>query len=192
MPKIPAIFIDRDGTINEERGYINHIDRFVLIKGVPKAIKLINDLGYLAIVITNQSGVARGYYDIERMETYHEKMKKQLAEAGAHVDAVYFCPHHPQGTVKEFAIECTCRKPETGMIDRALEDFEIDLDNSFLIGDRYRDILFGKKLGLTTILVKTGYGKGEWEFEKETWNEPPDHIADDLLQAVQWIKERVL
>lgn len=187
--KKPAIFLDRDGTLNEERGYINHIDRFILIPGVPKAVKLINDLGYLAIVITNQSGIARGYYDLARLKTYHNKLKKELSEAGAKLDAIYFCPHHPQGKVKKYAIECDCRKPKTGMIDQAIKDFEIDLEHSFLIGDRYRDILFGKKLNMKSILVKTGYGKGEWEFEKYTWKVQPDYVAENLLEAVNWIKE---
>ena len=188
--KKPAIFLDRDGTINEEMGYINHETRFVLIPGTLQAIKIINDLDYYAIIITNQAGLARGYFKPDLLERIHSCFLKTVEEAGAKIDGLYFCPHHPDGIVEEFSIKCNCRKPAPGMIEQAIKDFEIDLENSYMIGDRYKDIKFGKKFNLKTIMVLTGYGIGEWEYDRDTWEVIPDHVAENLLAAVNWIKSQ--
>ncbi|MCK4665471.1 D-glycero-beta-D-manno-heptose 1,7-bisphosphate 7-phosphatase [Candidatus Dependentiae bacterium] len=189
MKKRPAIFLDRDGTINEERGYINHPTRLILQPGAIEAVKLINDMGFLAIIITNQAGIARGYYTLDTLNKIHNKLIGEMKDGGAKIDALYFCPHHPDGVIEKYAIRCECRKPKPGMINKALEEFQIDMDNSFMIGDRYKDVLFGNKLNLKTILVLTGYGIGEWENDREKWELSPDYVARDILDAVHWIKK---
>ncbi len=189
--KRPAVFLDRDGTINEEMGYLNHPDRFVVLDRAIEAIKIINETGFLAIVITNQAGIARGYFKPEILDQVHEKFYRLLKEKDAYIDKLYYCPHHPEGKVKEFAIECDCRKPKPGMVNKALQDFEIDMEHSVMIGDRYKDIVFAKNLGLKSILVLTGYGKGEWEYDRDTWKVMPDYTASDLFDAVTWIKENI-
>lgn len=184
-----AVFLDRDGTINEEVGYVNHPDRFKLIPCVPLALKKINKLNLLAIVLTNQGGVARGFFDEKFLKKLHLKLIRDLKKRGARLDGIYYCPHNPHGIVKKYSIVCKCRKPATGMIEKAIKDFNITLKNSYYIGDQKRDIEFGKKMGLITILVKTGYGKGELYFKKFNNNLKPDYIAEDLLDAVRWIEK---
>lgn len=184
-----AVFLDRDGTINEEVGYVNHLDRFKLIPGVPLALKKFNKLNLLTIVLTNQGGVARGFFDEKFLKKLHLKLIKDLKKRGARLDGIYYCPHNPHGIVKKYSIVCKCRKPATGMIERAVKDFNITLKNSYYIGDQKRDIEFGKKIGLITILVKTGYGKGELYFKKFNNNLKPDYIAEDLLDAARWIEK---
>lgn len=183
-----AVFLDRDGTINEEVGYVNHFSRFRFIKGVFKGLKLINRLGLLTIVITNQGGVARGFFDEKFLKRLHTRMLNSIKKAGAKIDKIYYCPHNPNGSVKKYAIRCNCRKPATGLVEKAVKDFNISLENSYYIGDQKRDIEFGKRLGLITILVKTGYGKGEIYFKKFNRRFKPDYIAEDLLDAAQWIQ----
>lgn len=183
----PAVFLDRDGTINEQMGYINHISRFHLLPGVRKAVRSLNDQGYLAIVVSNQSGVARGYFPIELVHSIHEYMKKLMNEGGARIDEVFFCPHHPSGEVTQYAGSCDCRKPEPGLIRQATECFGIDLEASYVIGDRYTDIVMAHRLGLRGILVKTGYGLGDLEYVLPKKHLKPNYIATDLLDAVTWI-----
>ena len=186
--KRAAVFIDRDGTINEQKGYINHISRFEILPGVAEAIRLLNDLGFLAIVVSNQSGVARGYYPLELVHEIHALLKKTLKEeAGATVDAILFCPHYPQGVVPEFSMDCECRKPKTGLIDQACTSFDIDLSRSFMVGDMCSDMEFANRAGIKGILVKTGYGLGEIEHVLPRMETKPIHVARDLLDAVQWI-----
>lgn len=186
--KKAAVFIDRDGTINEQMGYINHVSRFRIIPGVPEAIRLLNNLGFLAIVVSNQSGVARGYYPLDLVVEIHALLKKRLQEeADAIVDAILFCPHYPQGVVPEFAVDCECRKPKTGLIDQACLAFDIDLSRSFMVGDMCSDMEFARRAGLKGVMVKTGYGLGEIEYVLPGIEEKPIRIAHDLLDAVQWI-----
>jgi len=186
--KRAAVFVDRDGTINEQMGYINHISRFKIIPGVPEAIRLLNDLGFLAIAVSNQSGVARDYYPLDLVHEVHALLKRKLKEeADAPVDAVLFCPHPPQGVVPEFSVDCECRKPKTGLIDQACVLFDIDLSRSFMVGDMCSDMEFANRAGIKGIMVKTGYGLGEIEYVLPTKEAKPDHIARDLLDAVQWI-----
>ncbi len=186
--KKPAVFLDRDGTINEQMGYINHISRFVLLPGVSGAIRELNRMGYHVIVLSNQSGVARGYFPIQLVEQVNLLMKRALEEKGALLDAVYFCPHYPKGTVRPYAGECDCRKPKTGLIDLACNDFEIDLKGSFMVGDRCDDIKMAVSAGIRGILVKSGYGKGEVEHVLPKMNFEPFYIAEDLPDAVNRIK----
>lgn len=135
-----AVFFDRDGTLNEEVHYLHKIEDFKWIEGAIDAIKYCNDNGYLAIVITNQSGVARGYYPESDIMKLYNWMNTDLAKYGAHLDGIYYCPHHPAGKVKEYAMECDCRKPKPGMLFKAQKDHNIDLKSSYLIGDGARDV----------------------------------------------------
>jgi D-glycero-D-manno-heptose 1,7-bisphosphate phosphatase len=183
----PALFIDRDGTINEEMGYINHPSRFVLLPGVAEAIRLLNEREILAIVLSNQSGVARGYFPIDLVHEINDLMKRRLGKSGARVDGIFFCPHHPKGIVREYALDCDCRKPEAGLIYQACAEFEIDLTRSFVVGDRVRDIEMAQNAGLEGIMVKTGYGRGEMDYILPQREMEPDHVAEGLPDAVRWV-----
>ncbi len=183
----PAVFLDRDGTINEQRGYINHISRFVLLPGTAEAVRLLNEHGFLAIIVTNQSGVARGYFPIELVNEVHEHLKELLRKEGAYVDGIFFCPHYHRGEVGEYTIECNCRKPRPGLIEKARKNLDIDMAGSYLIGDRVSDIELAKRCNLKGVLVKTGYGKGDLEYVFPNSRAKPLHVAKDLLAAVRWI-----
>jgi len=187
MIKKIAVFLDRDGTISEEVGYVNHIKRFKLLPRSSQAIKLLNKNKILAIIVTNQSGVARNYFTEDLVNEVHKKMKKLLKKDGAHLDAIYYCPHHPRVGSPEYRKDCDCRKPKIGMLKRAESDFNIDLIKSYMIGDRIKDVIFGHKVGMKSILVLTGYGLGEYEHQRKKWTEQPEYIAKDLLDAVKWI-----
>ena len=188
--KMPAVFMDRDGTINEQRGYINHLSRFVILPGVPEAIRLLNDNGFLAILVSNQSGVARGYFPLDLVKRIHESLRSSLRKSGARMDGFYFCPHYPRGSLQEYCFDCGCRKPKTGLIDQARKQFDIHMERSYVIGDRHSDIEFAHNARLKGILVKTGYGLGEIEHILPQKSLKPDYIAEDLLDAVQWILEK--
>ncbi len=183
----PAVFLDRDGTINEQRGYINHISRFVLLPRTTEAVRLLNEHGFLAIIVTNQSGVARGYFPIELVNEVHEHLKELLRKEGAYVDGIFFCPHYHRGEVGEYTIECNCRKPRPGLIEKARKNLDIDMAGSYLIGDRVSDIELAKRCNLKGVLVKTGYGKGDLEYVFPNSRAKPLHVAKDLLAAVRWI-----
>jgi len=185
--KRPAVFIDRDGTINEQMGYINHISRFSILPRSAEAIRLLNNKGYLAIVVSNQSGVARGYFPVELVNQVNEYMCDLLRAENAKIDGIFFCPHHPHGSVPEYSLSCDCRKPKTGLIEKACKDFDIDLKRSFVIGDTYADIEMSYRANVNGILVKTGYGRGEIEYAVAYKDSKPTHISMDLFEAVQWI-----
>lgn len=186
--KQAAVFLDRDGTINEQVGYMNHLSRLRILPGAGQAIRLLNDLGYLTIVVTNQSGVARGYYPLDLVHEVHGLLMNRLKEeAGASIDAFLFCPHHARGTVAPFAVDCDCRKPKIGLIEQACRSFDIDLSRSYMIGDMCSDLELAGRAGIKGILVKTGYGLGEMAYVLPGRPEKPIHIALDLLDAVHWI-----
>ena len=185
--KKPTVFLDRDGTINEQMGYINHLSRFIVLPGVAEAIRLLNRNDFLAIILSNQSGVARGYFPIELVHNVHDHLNKYLQERGARMDGIFFCPHYPNGPVKEYGYACDCRKPKTGLIDQALQEFDIDLSRSYMIGDRWTDLAFANRSNLKGILVKTGYGLGDIQYVLPDKDTKPAYIAKNLLEAVQWI-----
>jgi D-glycero-D-manno-heptose 1,7-bisphosphate phosphatase len=185
--KRPALFIDRDGTISEEVGYVNHPSRFRLFPYSAEAIKLLNDSGWLAIVVTNQAGVARGYFAEEIILQIHERLRRDLENASAHLDAIYYCAHHPSLGEPPYRLDCNCRKPKTGLIDQARADFEIDLEKSWMVGDRYGDVELAVNAGLHSALVLSGYGRGEWEYQRDAWKEQPELVAEDLLEVVKRI-----
>lgn len=184
--KQKAIFIDRDGTINKLNGFISKPEEFELEEDAISAISLINSSAYLAIVITNQPSVARGLCDIEDIDYIHKKMKTLLGEKGAFIDKIYFCPHHPdrgfEGENLLYKISCACRKPNTGMVDMAVKDFNIDLDKSFIIGDSTMDIELAKRLGIRSILVNTGYAGKDKKYNVEA-----DMICENIKEAVEKI-----
>jgi D-glycero-D-manno-heptose 1,7-bisphosphate phosphatase len=187
----PAVFLDRDGTINEQMGYINHISRFHLLPGAAEAIQLLNDNRIPVIVVSNQSGLARGYFSRELLDAVHEKMERLLAEQGARVDGVYFCPHHPEAAKEEFRRHCSCRKPGTGMLEQAAKEMNLDLQHSFLVGDRWTDLRCAAKAGCTPVLVLTGYGRGDYRFVGPGQDVQPEFVGEDLLQAATWIVHRM-
>ena len=138
--KQPAAFLDRDGVLNVDRGYAHKPEDIEMIPGAAAAVRLLNEAGYYVFVVTNQSGVARGLYSEAAIKQVHRHMQELLRAEGAHIDAFYYCPHHPDGSVKEFAIQCRCRKPEPGMLEQTAREWPIDLSHSFLIGDRDHDL----------------------------------------------------
>ncbi len=182
-----AVFLDRDGTIIEERGYLNHPDALELIPGAADGITLLNKVGLKAIVISNQSGVARGYFPEELLDRLHDKMQALLAEQGARVDAIYYCPHHPCIGNPPYRKDCECRKPKIGMLQAAALDLSIDIRGSYLIGDKISDMKTAANAGCTPVLVLTGYGKGEWEFNRTRLDAAPAYLAENLLDAANWI-----
>lgn len=182
-----AVFIDRDGTISEEVGYINHASRFRLFPYSAAAIKQLHEDGYLAIVITNQAGVARGYFPETMVQAVHKRMIDELEACGAALDAIYYCAHHPSVGEAPYRLDCDCRKPKPGLLLRAAGDFEIDLENSWMVGDRYSDIELAANAGVKSALVLSGYGRGEWEHQRDNWTIQPDLVAEDLLAAVNLI-----
>jgi len=182
-----AVFLDRDGTVNEEVGYVNHLERFTLLPRVGEAIRLLNQNGLKAVVITNQSGVARGYFPESLVHLVHQKMQDLLKKDGAHLDGIYYCPHHPDVGAPPYRQKCRCRKPEPGLIEEAVKELNLDLRSSYMIGDRGVDVEFAHRVGAKGILVLTGYGKGEWEYWGRQGKEKPDYVAQDLFEAVRWI-----
>jgi mannose-1-phosphate guanylyltransferase/phosphomannomutase len=185
MPR-PAIFIDRDGVINKEVDNLRRIADFELLPGAEEAINQINKSDYLAVVVTNQPALAKGFLSLEEFISIHKLLETQLGIKKAFVDRIYHCPHHPDkgfdGEVEALKIICDCRKPGIGMIMQAQKDLNIDLSRSFLIGDSTTDIKTADNAGITSVLVKTGYGGTDQRFEVT-----PAHVADDLLDAVKWI-----
>jgi D-glycero-D-manno-heptose 1,7-bisphosphate phosphatase len=182
-----AVFIDRDGTISEEVGYINHASRFRLFPYSAAAIKQLHEDGYLAIVITNQAGVARGYFSETMVLAVHKRMTDELEAGGATLDAIYYCAHHPSVGDTPYRLNCDCRKPKPGLLLRAAHDFDIDLENSWMVGDRYSDIELAANAGVKSALVLSGYGRGEWEHQRDNWTIQPDLVAEDLLAVVNLI-----
>ncbi len=183
-----GIFLDRDGTINEDVNFLSSPEQVVLIDGSAEAIREMNELGLKVIVFTNQSGIARGYFTEEDLHRVHSRLDELLARSGARIDAYYYCPHHPTEGNGEYKIECECRKPKDGMLRRASTEQNIDLKKSFVVGDRCIDIQAGKTAGATTILVLTGYGLQEYEKCKNE-NFEPDFVAKNLKEAVEIIKK---
>ena len=156
-----VVFLDRDGTINEEVNYLHRPEDLKILPGVPQAIKLLRDAGFRIVVVTNQAGVARGYYQPQDVEHLHEYLNRQLEKEGTWIDHFYYCPHHPVHGIGEYKKECHCRKPEPGLLEMAEAEYQIDKAHSYMIGDKLLDVEAGKRYGVSGILVGTGYGKQE-------------------------------
>lgn len=180
----PAVFLDRDGTINEEMGYLGHPEQVKLIPNVAAALKTLKEKGFLLIVISNQSGVARGYFSEAAVEAVNKRLMELLREEGVTLDGVYYCPHHPFYGDR---MDCDCRKPKPGLVERAAVELPLDLDRSYVVGDHGVDIELARKLGLRSALVLTGHGQGEWERTRIQGGPDPDYVAQDLYSAAQWI-----
>lgn len=176
----PAVFLDRDGTIAEEVGYLNHLSRFRMFPFAAAAIRKLNEANLPAIVVTNQSGIGRGYFPESLVQIVHDRMLQELSSAGARIDGIYYCPHTS-------ADACDCLKPKTGMLERAVREHAIDLKRSFVVGDRYIDVVLGHNAGARGILVRTGYGEGELAWHAAQWPEQPNFVAETLTDAVDWI-----
>ena len=182
-----AVFMDRDGTISEEVGYVNHPSRYRVFPYSAEAVRLLNEAGWLAILVTNQAGVARGYFTEDVITAVHGVLTGELEKQGARLDAIYYCAHHPTVGDEPYRFDCDCRKPKPGLIERAAREFEIDLAQSWMIGDRYSDIELARNAQVRSAFVLSGYGRGEWEYQRPAWKYEPDMVAEDLLQAVKKI-----
>jgi D-glycero-D-manno-heptose 1,7-bisphosphate phosphatase len=167
-PTNKAVFLDRDGVINVEKGYVHRIEEFEILPGVPQAIRLLKESGFLVIVVTNQSGVARGYYSLETVHCLHRHLDTELAAFGTRVDAYYVCPHHPEHGIGDLKVDCSCRKPMPGMLEQAAVDFGIDLSASYMIGDKLTDVAAGLAAGCRPVFLMTGSGG------------PEEGITDDI------------
>lgn len=194
MKKNTAVFLDRDGTINEEVGYIDNLDKLKIIPRAYEAIRLINKSGMKVVVISNQAGVARELFTEEFLKATNDYLHAMLRQEGACIDGFYYCPHHPTVGKEPYLQVCGCRKPEPGMMLQAARDLDIDLTKSYIVGDRYNDMEAGKKIGVRGVLVKTGFGERLLQNDGPDEAGPqntPDFIAEDILEAVHWILSQV-
>ena len=180
-----AVFLDRDGTIIEEVGYLDRPERVEFFPWTIDAIRVLNRAGLAVVLVSNQSGIARGFFTETVVDDVHRRMSEMLAAGGAHIDAYYYCPHHPDGRIKELAKVCDCRKPARGLVDRAVTEFGVDPHRSFVVGDRWLDVGLARAVGAKGVLVRTGYGESEE-------GKPPDGVradvvVDNLIAASSWI-----
>ena len=189
-PAKRAVFLDRDGTVADEVGYVNHASRLRLLPRSGQAVKRIRAAGFLAVVVTNQAGVARDYFDESVVHETHRRLAALLEGEGTRVDKIYYCPHHPREGKPPYRQDCRCRKPLPGMLHQAAEELGIDLSRSYMVGDGVVDVEAARAAGAVPILVMTGYGRGHVELRRDRWKVQPEHIAEDLLDAVEWILAR--
>jgi D-glycero-D-manno-heptose 1,7-bisphosphate phosphatase len=189
-----AVFLDRDGTINEEVGYLDRLEKLKIFPNAARAIRALNESGLMAIVISNQAGVARGFFTEEFVISANDLMQATLKKSGAKIDKFYYCPHHPTEGKGKYLQNCECRKPAPGMLLQAARDFGIDLRSSYFIGDRFLDMETARRVGAKGILVKTGYGDQLLQDDgpdKATAENRPDFVAADILEAVLWILQDI-
>jgi D,D-heptose 1,7-bisphosphate phosphatase len=190
MQPRPAAFLDRDGTLNEEAGYIDRLDRLILFPFAVDGIRLLQQMGYLVVVITNQAGVAQGLYGEDFVEQTGRYLAERARLGGTRIDGHYYCPHSPEAVVEQYRVDCECRKPKAGMAVRAAQELNIDLRQSVVIGDRWRDLAVAQEIGGRGILVKTGYGATEATMP------PPgmsaDAVCENLIDAVVWLQAHPL
>lgn len=180
-----AVFIDRDGTLIKDKDYLAKPSEVELIENTIPALEIFEDLDYRIFIITNQSGVARGYFSEKSVKEVNDYLKSLLSEHGISIAKIYYCPHHPDGEVEKYSYRCNCRKPEPGMLHKAREEFNINLEKSATIGDKKSDVLVGQVTGGKGILVLTGHGEKQ---KKDLNNRQPDHISNNLFQAALWLQ----
>jgi D-glycero-D-manno-heptose 1,7-bisphosphate phosphatase len=185
-----AIFMDRDGTLSHEVGYVNHPNRFRLYPWTAGAVRAINQADWLAIVVTNQAGVARGYFPESVFDEVQQRLKQSVESGGGRFDAVYACLHHPSVGAPPYRADCDCRKPRPGLLRKAEAELGVDLKRSWVIGDRHSDMLVAWNVGARAALVKSGYGLGEHTYLAPGWSRQPDLVAENLLEAVESILSR--
>jgi D-glycero-D-manno-heptose 1,7-bisphosphate phosphatase len=181
----PAVFLDRDGTLLEEAGYLDRLERLVFFPYAIDAVRLLNRSGLAVVVVTNQAGIARGIVKESFVAEAHNHITQRLAAGGASVDAFYYCPHHPDAVLPQFRQACDCRKPKPGMLTRAAADLDLDLVRSFAVGDRWHDLEAGQQVGARTLLVRTGYGRTEEAAPARAVQ--ASAIVDNVMEAVSWI-----
>jgi D,D-heptose 1,7-bisphosphate phosphatase len=181
----PAVFLDRDGTLVQEAGYIDRLDRLELFPWSIDAVRLLNRAGFRAVVVTNQAGVARGYFDEAFVQEAHAHLEAVMREGGAEIAGFYYCPHHVQATVERYRVTCDCRKPAPGMFLRAARELDLDLARSYAVGDRWHDVQAAQAAGASAIMVRSGYGATELTRLRPALT--PAHIADTLIDATTWI-----
>lgn len=181
--KTAAVFLDRDGTMIEEVGYLDSLDRLQFYPFAVDAVRLLNRGGFAVVVVTNQSGVARGLFDEAFVGQTHRHIAGVMQAGGARIDGFYYCPHHKDAVVDAYRVACDCRKPGSGLLRRAASDLHLDLERSFVVGDRAHDVEAGVNAGARGVLVRTGYGR---EYEAAA-RESAAAITDNLAQAVSWI-----
>jgi D-glycero-D-manno-heptose 1,7-bisphosphate phosphatase len=186
----PAVFMDRDGTLSHEVGYVNHPSRFRLYPWTVDAVRTINRAGWLAIVVTNQAGIARGYFPPTVFEEVQRSLVEQVEAGGGRFDAVYACVHHPSVGKPPYRAECDCRKPRPGLLRRAEDELGVDLARSWVVGDRHSDLVLAWNVGARGALVKTGYGLGELTYLAPSWSRQADLVAENLLEAVEAVLGR--
>ena len=181
----PAVFLDRDGTVIEDVGFLSSIDAMTLLPWSAAAIRRLNDAGYPVVVITNQSGVGRGLFDEAHVRATHDALDRALAASNARIDAYYYCPHHPAAADTRYRVLCDCRKPAPGLLRRAARDLDLDLARSWMVGDWWRDVEAGVAAGARAILIRTGRS----DTHRPAPAAPPaaDAILDNLMEAVDWI-----
>ena len=181
----PAVFLDRDGTLIEERGYLDRLELLDVLPWSPDAVRLLKRAGYVTVVITNQSAIGRGIIDEPFLHEVHAALDARLAAGRARIDAYYFCPHHPEATIDRYRQVCRCRKPGPGMIEQACRDLDLDPQRSIMVGDRWLDVMAGQAAGTRGVIVRRGHGAVEMDH-------PPagvraDAILNNLMEAVGWI-----
>jgi len=175
-----AVFLDRDGVITKEPPYYAHrLEQLALIAGSGEAVRLFNENGIKVVIVSNQSGIGRGYYREEDATLFNQALKEELAKLSAYIDAIYICPHHPEATIEKYRKDCDCRKPKPGMLIQARDDLNLDMKNSFVVGDKLSDIEAGKKAGCCAIIVKTGQGAEQIRNGVVEYN----YVAEDLYDA---------
>ena len=184
-----AVFLDRDGTIIEEVGYLDRPERVELFPWTIDAVRVLNRAGLAVVLVSNQSGVARGFFTEAVVDAVHQRMADLLNEGGARIDAYYYCPHHPDGKVPRYAQPCDCRKPGRGLVDRAVQELGIDPAKSFVVGDRWLDVALGRAVGAQSVLVRTGYGASEED--RRPADLAADTVVDNLIAATSWILGRL-
>ena len=181
----PAVFLDRDGTLIEDVGYLDTLSRMTFYPWTVDAVRMLNRAGLAVVVVTNQSGIARGLFEDTFVGETHREMDARFEAGGARIDAYYYCPHHPDGRVAVYARPCECRKPGRGMIDRASADLGLDPVHSFVVGDTWTDVGLGRAVGARSILVRTGVGAEQEAAPIE--GVKADAVVDNLAAAVSWI-----
>jgi D-glycero-D-manno-heptose 1,7-bisphosphate phosphatase len=182
--------MDRDGTLSHEVGYVNHPNRFRLYPWAASAVRAINQASWLAVVVTNQAGVARGYFPESVFGAVQERLRQEVEAGGGRFDAIYACLHHPSVGEPPYRADCDCRKPRPGLLQRAAAELGADLQRSWVIGDRHSDLQLAWNAGARGALVKSGYGLGELTYLAPGWSRQPDLVAGNLLEAVERILDR--
>ena len=181
----PAVFLDRDGTLLEEAGYVDRLERLVLFPFSVDAVRLLNRSDLAVVVVTNQSGVGRGIYDEDFVHRAHRLIAERMAAGGARIDGFYYCPHHPAAEIQQYRVDCDCRKPLPGMLRRAAAELSIDLSRSFTVGDKWSDVELARRVGARGILVRTGYGAATEQSSGAGIDVAT--VVDNLAAAAAWM-----